>query len=101
MREELSQDPFMKKCIIWHYFVGNEVLQDCEGRIEWQHSTTYAGKRINELYTILPMCHKHHKEQAKYRAEQDYYVIERMEHFNATDSFKEKYPRSKLLTNLD
>lgn len=100
IRDTLNDDPWMSQCIIRHYFFGNEVLKDCEGRIEWQHAMTYSGKRVNELYTILPMCHKHHKEQGKYRAEQDYFIIERCEGFGEWAAAQNKYPKSDLFNEL-
>ena len=60
IREELSNDPYMVRCVL-------EFLPPCNGRIEWQHAMTYAGSRVNELYTILPLCQKHHKEQFEKR----------------------------------
>lgn len=34
---------------------------DCEGRVEWEHSWLYAGKRINEKWAIIPCCYMHHR----------------------------------------
>lgn len=89
MREQLSRDPYMKTCILSPLF--------CEGRIEWNHGMTYAGKRTNELYSIVPMCQKHHKEEAQYRDAIDAAICQRIEFFAAQESFKEKYPKSDLL----
>ena len=46
IREELSEDPFMKTCVL---------AGECGGRIEWHHAFNYAGKRQNELWAILPV----------------------------------------------
>ena len=89
MREELGADPFMRTCLLKD--------ETCGGRLEWQHSFQYASKRQNELYFILPLCSSHHRRQAKYRREQEDAVRMRIKHFHATESFKEKYPRSNLL----
>lgn len=59
LRSFLEGDPFMKKCVI----TGDEH----EGRIEWHHAFTYAGKRQNEIWSIIPLCQKHHKEEARLR----------------------------------
>lgn len=32
----------------------------CEGRIEWHHNLIIAGKQSNAIWSILPVCHKHH-----------------------------------------
>lgn len=92
IREELSNDPFMGRCLL-------EFLPPCNGRIEWQHAMTYGGKRVNELYTILPLCQKHHKEQAAYRPQQEWAIKERIKHFHAEEEFAQKYPKSNLLTS--
>lgn len=52
MREEMANDPFMEVCCIED--------EDCGGRIEWHHNLIYAGKRVNEKWAILPVCHHHH-----------------------------------------
>src|SRR5258708_7866297 len=89
MREELAADAFMHNCII------NDAL--CEGRIEWNHAFTYAGKRINELWGLLPMCHLHHDQQAKWRPLIDEVMRKRIRHLGAAEDFKRKYPKSRLL----
>ncbi len=61
IRDELSEDPFMKKCCIADSY--------CEGKIEWHHALTFAGKRVNEPWCILPVCKKHHKLEAQNRVE--------------------------------
>lgn len=82
MRDELAQDQFMQRCIIG---------TDCNGRIEWNHAATYAGKRINELWSVLPMCTKHHREEARHRAIIKAKVKYRLAHFGI-DPFV-KYPK--------
>lgn len=57
MREEMSNDPFYKKCCV--------ADSECGGRIEWNHALIYAGKRQNEKFCILPMCHWHHYHEAR------------------------------------
>lgn len=57
MKSELEQLPRMKRCVL-------DTLQDvygpCDGRIEWEHVWTYAGRQINELWAIIGACHGHH-----------------------------------------
>ena len=89
MRETLSADPWMGKCIIYD--------ARCDGENEWQHAFTYAGKRRNEYWAILPMCNFHHRREASYRLEQYAAMVERIHHFAAEKDFRDKYPRSKLL----
>lgn len=60
-RDRMSQDPFYSKCCI--------KSAECSGRIEWHHALTYKGTRIDDPWSIVPMCTHHHKEEAKYRRE--------------------------------
>ena len=89
MRAELSEDPFMRVCII------NDAM--CAGRIEWNHALTYGGRRVNELYALLPMCHLHHEQQAKWRPLIEQVMRKRIKHFGAAEEFAAKYPKSSLL----
>lgn len=88
MREQLAADPFMSRCIIY---------KDCEGRIEWNHAFSYAGRRRNVIWGILPMCSKHHREEARYRALQTELMRDRIHHFNAYEEVRENYPKSLLV----
>lgn len=49
IKKTLVDDPFMEKCIICY-----------SPRVEWHHVFTYAGKQIDEVWNIVPMCKKHH-----------------------------------------
>src|SRR4051812_40228052 len=89
MREQLAEDPFMRHCII------DDAL--CDGRIEWNHAFTYAGKRVNELWALIPMCHLHHSQEAKWRPLIEQVMRKRIKHFGAAEDFRAKYPRSTLL----
>lgn len=53
IRNFLSKDPEMKRCLI------ND--QDCQGRVEWDHLFEYAGRQINEWWAIAPLCWFHHR----------------------------------------
>lgn len=93
MRDTLSQDPFMEVCIIDN--------AECSGRIEFHHAFIYAGRRQNELWTLLPMCSKHHREEYKHKTRIWKVLWQRMLHFGAQDEAQQKYPLSKLLTNKE
>ena len=92
LREDLSNDPYMKTCIIDNFY--------CRGRIEWHHNFTWAGKRQNELWSILPLCTEHHAHAAAYKGILDRAMIERIHHFHAEEEFRTKYPKSDLLPTL-
>lgn len=89
IREQLAEDPFMHRCIL-------TALGDCDGPIEWNHAFTYAGKRQSERWAILPMCNKHHREEARFRLTIASIVRTRIDFFYAKTEFKEKYPKSTL-----
>ena len=44
MREEISNDPFMKRCCI----TGSPL-------VSWEHCFNYAGRQINEPWAIVPL----------------------------------------------
>ena len=52
LRDEMADDPYYKYCA--------RASGHCEGRITWEHAMTYAGKRINEKWAIIPLCEFHH-----------------------------------------
>lgn len=85
MREELNEDPFMHQCVLslWGY---------CMGDIEWHHNLTYAGKRVNEYGSILPVCKYHHQKESKFKRELNAIMYTRM-----TDEDRAKYPRKTWL----
>lgn len=94
IREKLSNDPFMKECIMF----AEPCDIPCDGRIEWQHFFSYGGKRQSEPYGILPLCHLHHVHQAEIISQQEAAMRQRIHHFHAEEEFAQKYPKSSLLT---
>jgi hypothetical protein len=88
LREALSQDPFMRVCII--------ADGECEGRIEWNHAFTYAGTRRNEPWGIIPMCSSHHRREAAHRAQIAAAMRKRLAHFGLEKEARAKYPKSLL-----
>lgn len=92
MRETLATDPIMKQCI----FKGTFKEVDCEGRVEWNHGFTYASKRQNELWAIVPLCTYHHRTEASHRREIRGFMRMQMGYYKADDDFNTKYPKSDL-----
>lgn len=90
IREQLMDDKYMSVCTIENGM--------CEGRIEWHHAFTYAGKRQNELWAIIPLCHNHHIHEGKIRWVIKNRLRDRIKHFHAEEEFAQKYPRSNLLS---
>jgi len=52
VRLAIDRDPYYRYCA--------RDSEDCAGRITMEHAVTYAGKRINELWAIIPLCERHH-----------------------------------------
>lgn len=94
LRERLAADPRMKVCAAAH-------LGDCEGRIEWHHVWIYAGKQINEYWSIVGACHYHHSEVNSNREVRE--AFERVSLGLATFEDLHGYPRKnweQIETNL-
>jgi len=34
--------------------------RDCDGGITWEHALIYAGRQMDEVFAILPVCEFHH-----------------------------------------
>lgn len=45
MREEMADDPFMKKCVI----------TGTKNNVSWEHCWLYKGKQIQEKWAIVPL----------------------------------------------
>ena len=89
IREELSNDPWMAKCCLndgW----------ECDLKIEWHHAFTYAGKRVNELWSILPLCTMHHRIIGREKEAERHFLRRRIKHFKAEKEFRIKFPKSDL-----
>jgi hypothetical protein len=81
-RNEMSEDPFMKRCCIRD--------ENCDGRINWHHHQKYCGRRISDKFSILPVCEFHHRWEAGYKDKLNWIMINRM-----TKEDFEKYPKIK------
>lgn len=53
--KEMEEDPYYKVCARRATDGSN-----CAGRITWEHVFIYAGKQINEVWSIIPLCERHH-----------------------------------------
>ena len=82
MKREILANPFYKVCCLKD--------EDCKGRIEWHHNFIYAGRQVNEIWAILPLCVFHHGlEKWKQIGDKlDFIMMTRM-----TEQDEEKYPR--------
>lgn len=81
-------DPFYEKCI-------RHQEKQCSGRVTFEHVWIYAGRQIQELWAIVPLCTLHHavneyQEGGDLRKEIGQHVsLQR-----ASDKDLEKYPKT-------
>lgn len=52
VRKIIDADPFYRKCA--------RAGMDCRGRLTMEHVWIYAGRQIDEAWSILPLCYFHH-----------------------------------------
>lgn len=52
LREEMGNDPYYKICA--------RSNDGCDGRITFEHAVIFAGRQLNEKWSILPLCEFHH-----------------------------------------
>lgn len=53
LKNELENDPFYSSCAL-------RGINECGGRITWEHALIYAGKQVQKKFAIVPLCAKHH-----------------------------------------
>jgi hypothetical protein len=83
MRQELQDDPFMTKCCVRN--------KDCMDRIEWHHNLIYAGKRVNEKGSILPLCQYHHRTESGIKK-----ILNKIMYGRMSDDDRSKYPKRDI-----
>lgn len=83
LRKSLADDPYYSRC-------ARRDEGTCRGRITWEHCFTFAGKQINELWAIIPLCWHHHLGAGLDKDYNRFIALNR-----ATDSELAKYPKVK------
>lgn len=53
LKKQILTDPYYLQC-------ARSSEGGCEGRITFEHAIIYAGKQLNELWAIIPLCEYHH-----------------------------------------
>lgn len=76
----IDSDPYYKVC-------ARRGL-DCSGRITMEHSLIYAGRQIDEVWAIIPLCVYHHLGEGLNKELNQYISLQR-----ATKEDLAKYPR--------
>lgn len=80
LRKECSEDPYYQVCA--------RSNDDCEGRITFEHALIYAGKQIQERFSVIPLCEYHHLGKGLHKKTNEWIAVGR-----ATKENKEKYSR--------
>ncbi|MHA1401637.1 MAG: hypothetical protein ACTSQE_14905 [Candidatus Heimdallarchaeaceae archaeon] len=53
IKKHISEDEFYEVCC-------REEEGDCDGGITMEHALIYAGRQIDEIFAIIPVCEYHH-----------------------------------------
>lgn len=56
LRDEMDADPFYEFCCV------TGIRKSAGVKIEWHHAFTFAGKRVNEKWCILPVSVNTHRQ---------------------------------------
>lgn len=90
LREKMASDGSMLHCIHRN--------ADCSGRVEWEHSFLYQGKKIQEEWAIVPCCYMHHrggkidKDYNRYRS-----LLKAIDIYGSLDDIIKRYPKKDWL----
>lgn len=92
IRAEIETDPFMAICI---YKRSDAPNRACYGKIEWEHSYLYGGKRINERWAIVPCCTSHNRGAGIVKEYNRYIALLRAIELlpNGLDDLEKRYPK--------
>ena len=90
VKEEIENNPYYRKCARADMFNDH----DCRGRITMEHALIYAGRQIDEIFAVIPLCaYSHSVDEFQdggilNKEKNEYIAISRM-----TEEDKQKYPR--------
>lgn len=85
----MGSDPYYKTCAR-HGHGG------CSGRITWEHAFIYAGRQIQEVWAIIPLCWRHHLGDLFNKEINQLIALRRATGLN----LYEKYPRENWIQKL-
>lgn len=84
VRDRLSHDPFMKFCVMAGRW-------ECTGAVQWHHAWIYAGRQLQEWWSIVPLCWYHHQGGGLNREFAEYVSLMRLG--KGIYAVAKKYPR--------
>lgn len=85
LRKRIASDPSYAQCARWND-------GGCRGRITIEHALIYAGRQVNELWALIPLCWRHHLGAGLDKRENQRIALEK-----ATDDDLKKYPSFRQL----
>lgn len=85
LRKEMAADPYYSKCA--------RAGPECDGRITWEHALYHAGKKMQDKFSIIPLCWAHHLGPHLHKATNQLIAIQRM-----TEADRKKYDRTSWQT---
>jgi hypothetical protein len=87
LRRLLEANPYYKMCAR----AGDGA---CAGRITWEHAIIYAGRQVQEVWAIIPLCKRHHNiEEYQTSGSLDKQINVFIALSRATPEDLKKYPR--------
>lgn len=96
MREEMDKMPYYHECARFDA-LHDHGCESCPVRgklIEWEHAMTYQGKRINEVWAIVPLCWYVHRGPGEVKEISQWLALNRISDFEIAA----KYPKTDWIT---
>jgi hypothetical protein len=90
----MADDPYYAKC-------ARAKDGGCSGRITWEHVWIYAGRQINEIWAIIPLCWFHHLGDGFNKKINEMLSLDRATAADLAKYPKKKWPRHTSITSND
>ena len=81
IKKEISKNKYYAKCA--------RQSPECDGRITIEHAMIYAGRQVNEIWALIPLCWYHHLGSGLNKRINEFIALQR-----ASDEDLSKYPKS-------
>lgn len=83
VRAVIDSDPYYRRCARSHH-------RGCSGRLTMEHALRFAGRQVDEVWAIIPLCWRHHLGDLLDKRLNELIALSR-----ATDDDLNKYPKAK------
>lgn len=81
IKKEISKNKYYAKCA--------RQSAECDGRITIEHAMIYAGRQVNEIWALIPLCWYHHLGSGLNKRINEFLALQR-----ATEDELDKYNKS-------